>query len=90
MSLAFGLFVAGAIEYAVIGAWYDAYNRGRVGRVVLITHLQIALWLFVIASVVAIVQSPGIPKWLALVYTEGCAMGAGLMCWRARRREARG
>lgn len=84
MALAIGLFLAGAVEYAVIAAWYDAYSRGRVGRVMLITHVQIALWLFVIGSMVAIVENPAIPRWLVIVYTEGCAVGAGGMCWRAR------
>jgi hypothetical protein len=85
MGLAFGLFLAGAFEYAVIAAWYDAYRRGRVGHVMLITHIQIALWLFVVGSIVAILENPAIPRWFVLVYTEGCAIGAGVMCWRSRR-----
>ncbi len=85
LGMATALFLAGVAEYAIIGGWYHSFNRGRVGEVVALTHVQLLLWLFVVGSVVGVLQDPAGSKWYILAYIEGCALSAGGTAWYAAR-----
>ena len=85
VTLAVLLFVAGIIEYVVISAWYDSYSHGQVTKSVILVHIQLLLWLFVLNTLITVMQAVSTPFWVALAYIEGCALAVGVMTWRKRK-----
>ena len=80
------LFLAGLVEYTVMAAWYDWYIKGHIVWVVTLTHIQLVLWMWVLKSILSILDSPETSNLVALSYIEGCSLAAGIMCWRVRKK----
>lgn len=86
VTLAIALFAAGFAEYLVISAWYDAYTHGHAIKAVILVHIQLLLWLFVLNSLIAIVSLATTPWWIAVAYIEGCASSVWFMTRRKKKK----
>ena len=85
VALAIALFAAGIIEYYTISAWYNAFTSGHAIKAVILVHIQLLLWLFILNSLIAIIAAATTPWWVALAYIEGCALSVFFMTQRKKR-----
>jgi hypothetical protein len=81
MLLALALFGAGILEYIGAAYWTRAVVGNDVGRASAATFFNVMVWGFVVANL-----KLAEPQML-VVHGLGCALGAGLTCAWARRRE---